>query len=162
MYQFEEHIENDELIDDVPCEEYVEFADTLDRYSRMLGEYYEDFLVEYRPLNESQLSDADYDLSRLQWEDTIICELVLWLHQLEREMTVESLERTTLQTHCQDKLCSTVGFRPVAPLDVWALEDGRPAISYDEHGPYAILPAGLEVMEIQDSLPISIYLLRYP
>lgn len=45
---------------------------------------------------------------------------------------------------------------------VWKLEDGRPAISYDEQGPYAILPAGLEVMKIQDILPVSIYLLRYP
>lgn len=162
MNQFEEPFDDDDSLDDIPCQEYVEFADTLDRYSRMLGEYYEDFLIEYRPLNESQLSDADYDLSRLQWEDTIICELVLWLHQLEREMTVESLERTTLQNHSQDKLCSTVGFRPVAPLHVWVLEDGRSAISYGEDGPYALLPAGIEVMEIREGLPVNVYLLRRP
>ena len=120
---------------------------------------YTPYLVDYEPLDKSSPSDLDCDLSRTDFEDTVICELVLWLHKCERYMGHDP--ETVLVNHDTEELSSTVGFTPAYPLYVWQIRDGRFAVSYHAGGPYAILPHGYCVLTIRKDHAPDIVLVRY-
>lgn len=106
-------------------------------------------IVDYKPLTESRLTAADRDLSRTGHEDTLVCQVVLWLHEVEESLYEDTV--TQLENHTVPEFSSTVGFCPDKKLHAWELCDGRRALSHNKSGPYVLLPRGVDVLPFGES-----------
>jgi hypothetical protein len=121
--------------------------------------YYGYSIVEYKPLSKSNLSNHDCDLSGTGFEDTLICQVVLWLHECEYHLYGDTVSQ--LENHNVKDFSSTVGFCPSKTLHAWKLCDGRRALSYKSRGPYVLLPTGVDVFTIQRKSRVELFLLRF-
>lgn len=120
---------------------------------------YTPYMVDYQPLDTSQLSELDCDLSQIGHEDALICELVLWLHECEKNMGIDP--QTMLVSHDTKEFWSTVGIIPTYPLHIWIIQDAKLAVSYHPEGPYAILPYGYSILAIRRDHSPDIFIVRY-